>query len=1012
MDRELPGAAAYRLVVDGVVQAIRSARTSDPLAPVTVLVPSNYAGLAMRRALGRLGGVANVGFMVPSRVAELLAGPLLGTGGRPLTPEIRREAIRAVLSADAEGPFAAVAAHASTVAALEATFRELRTLDNDELEQFRARSPRARALVERFERFRRLITGYHDELDRFRAAAHAVAQAGPDSPVLGQVIALAPRGLNPEARVFYEAFEARGRLHLVAAPEPGQEDVAGRVSIHVAVDEDEEVRSALRVIARAMDEGIALHRIAVLFPSPSYGPRCVELFASAGIPCNGAAGESLAGSVAGRCLLALLHLNSSTADRDDVLGALALPLPGIDGYTERWNALARDARATRGLDRWIERLRIHAAMLRHDAVDQPEEFDNVRSRLLRDAAVTDTLAEAVARLQQLSSLSHLSSWSEFGAWAAQIVEGVAHRLTDDAQRNHADAVREVVAQLGQFDAIGGRPTARVFEESLVAALSAQRTTKGRFEEGVFIGSLDDAYGMGFDLAIVVGCTEGALPVAAPDDPLIPAEDRAEVPGLATAHQRHRIRQQQAFDWVCETAGELVLSVPLTSLAGQRRGAASPWVLRVASRLHGGSVYASDLDRWKESPERPDWLEVTPSFAAAVTAARVIGSETEWMLSALGPGRRRLDHHPLLTAAPELAAAFEAIASHASSEFSRFDGFVGAEPGLSIIGDAPVSPTRLEWWSQCGYRYYLASVLRVTENEEPEEPDAITARDRGTLVHAVFDEFFAERGPGRLPSEAWTVDDARDLDGILTHHIELAESSGKIGRHLPWLVAEAQLREALHAVLEDDSTWRREQDVTFLASEYGFGRPARESRPAGSSPDLLGVETPIGTVTFRGEIDRIDRAGDGSLVVYDYKTGKSPVKARFDAVPFDDGARLQLPVYALAAEAIHGAPGVRAAYWYVMRERGPGRFVIDVDQSRADEFRALLGHISGGIAAGVFPARSARPGDPALCRYCPYDLVCPVDRAYAHERKRTAPSMAPYFSPGAMGTADEPDDSDE
>src|SRR6266536_5159873 len=86
-------------------EAVRGAKGPDPLTPVTVAVPSTYAGLALRRALAGPDGLVNVRFLALARLAELLGAPALAEQRRrPLTRPLRAEAIRAVV-ADADDPF-------------------------------------------------------------------------------------------------------------------------------------------------------------------------------------------------------------------------------------------------------------------------------------------------------------------------------------------------------------------------------------------------------------------------------------------------------------------------------------------------------------------------------------------------------------------------------------------------------------------------------------------------------------------------------------------------------------------------------------------------------------------------------------------------------------------------------------------------------------------------------------------------------------------------------------------
>ena len=128
-----------RAAVDALRTHIAAAKAADPLAPVTVVVPSNHVGVATRRLLasGGLGaasaggvGLVAVSFMTPYRLAELLgAASLAASGRRPVSTPVIAAALRASLAAQ-PGLFAPVAEHEATETALVATYRELREVSD------------------------------------------------------------------------------------------------------------------------------------------------------------------------------------------------------------------------------------------------------------------------------------------------------------------------------------------------------------------------------------------------------------------------------------------------------------------------------------------------------------------------------------------------------------------------------------------------------------------------------------------------------------------------------------------------------------------------------------------------------------------------------------------------------------------------------------------------------------------------------------------------------------------
>src|SRR4029077_11017293 len=124
---------------------IANAQRDDRLTPVTVAVPSPYAGLSLRRALGRERGLVNVRFLALARVAELLGAPYLAEPDRrPLTPALALGAVHAALAED-PGELAPVASHPATARSLHATFADLRALDDEQLDRLCGKRGRATA---------------------------------------------------------------------------------------------------------------------------------------------------------------------------------------------------------------------------------------------------------------------------------------------------------------------------------------------------------------------------------------------------------------------------------------------------------------------------------------------------------------------------------------------------------------------------------------------------------------------------------------------------------------------------------------------------------------------------------------------------------------------------------------------------------------------------------------------------------------------------------------------------
>ena len=156
---ELVTVAYGRPAAGALRDAIASGKHGDPLAPVSVVVPTNYVGVAARRMLGSgaLGpvtdrgvGIAGVTFLTVYRVAELLGAPRLAGARRcPVSTAVLGAAVRRVLSRE-PGMFVAVAEHPATEQALVDVYRELSQCDHTALDRLADTGRRAADVVRVF----------------------------------------------------------------------------------------------------------------------------------------------------------------------------------------------------------------------------------------------------------------------------------------------------------------------------------------------------------------------------------------------------------------------------------------------------------------------------------------------------------------------------------------------------------------------------------------------------------------------------------------------------------------------------------------------------------------------------------------------------------------------------------------------------------------------------------------------------------------------------------------------
>src|ERR1700682_5736555 len=139
-----------------------------------------------------------------------------------------------------------------------------------------------------------------------------------------------------------------------------------------------------------------------------------------------------------------------------------------------------------------------------------------------------------------------------------------------------------------------------------------------------------------------------------------------------------------------------------------------------------------------------------------------------------PDESRGTAHYLLSANPHLARALRARARRWRRRWTPADGLVDPSPDAlaalqaHALSARSYSPTALQNYAACPYRFFLQAVHRLSPREEPAALEVIDPLTRGSLFHKVqYEVLTLLREAGLLPLTSATCDQAIELvDDVL------------------------------------------------------------------------------------------------------------------------------------------------------------------------------------------------------------------------------------------------------
>lgn len=963
---------------------IATAKSSDPLTPVTVIVADHTHTTATRRGLAREGeGLAAVEFVTLAQLATSIAAPRLKQpDGSPLLPadqSVTSALARRALTQE-PGIFAPIAAHPATADALAAAHSELRDIDDAKLDRIAAEDPTTKEVVRIHRAIGAQASGrWFDNSTTFTEACAAIDEtAETTSPAIpaNAILYLPEPLLEPERRFITKLAEST-KLHVIAAtsgheladtaladslkplnltPDPGKPNkLPTTTHILTTSDADDEVRFAVRKVVDALRSGTPADRIAIVMAAEDpYGRLLAEQLAAARVSFNGPSGRSVSEFAAARFLERLIRLDPDDLRRTDLFALLSsAPVTKSDGRTaptSRWRHIAREHCANGSAEHWVERLQKGAKKHRKKAEEFAKDSGTPGQIAWHERAAEDCqpLIEFIAELStRLRALQAATTWSELTELCQKVLND--HVRTDflpDEDHAAEQALREILRKINVLDELGVPASLDELREILALRTANQQIRSGDAGTGVRVLTLQQAAGLVCDVAVICGCIEGALPKRPGVDPLLPGRTREELrkAGAEIRTPRDFVpKQHRDFLAACAApAKELMLTMPRGDLRKTVGQVPSRWLLEVAAELIGAEQLQPS--KFLELRDQPAIRHVQ-SFGSGLASLADPATEQEYRL------REGLQGDPPATADQVFERNCELIRARRSREFTRFDGNLTSVeiPDLTVRA---FSASRLNGYLSCPHASFLEYVLDVTPLPEDDE-DEMTARDRGSMIHEVFERFIDESKPIEF-GRKWNANDRKRLLKIADQVFDKYEDAGLTGLPLPWQIARLEMREQLIEFLILEQKLRLERRVKPVLTEFGFGR----------NGDLTPtIELRDGrTARLSGYIDRLDVGADGSILISDYKTGKQHY---FDDItddqPLGDN-RLQLPIYALAAwtaaaeGAIEGASAsapVTAGYWFFGHDNGE-RTEVEISSETIERAKEIMLTTIDLMQRGIYP----------------------------------------------------------
>lgn len=692
--------------------------------------------------------------------------------------------------------------------------------------------------------------------------------------------------------------------------------------------------------------GFEFKKVAVVIPGFPYDQLVREFFPRSGIPFNLAGkGFPLAESRPARILQAALEVIQGSWSREDLSGFLHLPF-AVNSlkrpyFLDQVLGLPMYFPASSSL--WSEAIQKHGRAIKARSESLGIKFQTFAESLesilaplkqLELALTTESLEVIIQRLLAIFRTLKLEEWTRARKNiqdASPVVPWAEIEKDQKSLSRILDIFRDLLLHGKEWLSDKVKNTSNSASRAdatlqLLHTILADRNYQVMSEDdaGVQVFEAREIQGLEFDVVFALGLAEGQVPTP---------RSKGYIP---------RIREK---------------SGPLISLRKARSAEQEYLFTCLFGAARSNLFLCRPLKEGALELNPSPFLKPFESIQEAPTRQFLITSEMEKQLQEGRANRSLTD-------------------KNWSSGLRLEEGAIPIPQGLDqlLAGDfgpkMEFSPSSLEAYSECPFRFLAARVLRLDPRETTEHTLL------GTLVHDALHQLYERKRElsGTAPGQPVPAFDP--INDITPFQKDCEKKWEEMHQEYAGLLPEHRLNllfekgGVLDLLISQFETM--EQGAGYLMGEKEFKKV------------LLGKDEQGNEVYLTGRIDRIDasRQDPSQLTLIDFKTGK-PDPGKTES-KLEDGRLLQLQLYAIAAREtlskdLKKDVAIGNAFYLHLADTKSSRekpLPVPLTEETLEYSRDTAIHNASAIRAGRFPLSLHVDGKyPECSSYCSFRFVC-------------------------------------